>query len=83
MALIRSTSGSSANIPDWLYAEYHRSPYDLGDRSCPYGPEIRMPLETARHHNRDTFNDVCRLAATASAAAVALTMIRNAHRVTR
>lgn len=83
MALIRSTDGRSANIQDWLYAEYHRAPYDLGDRSCPYGPEARMPLETVPHHNRGTFECVCRLAQTASATAVALTMIRNAHRVTK
>lgn len=83
MALLRCTDGRSADIPDWLYAEYHLTPYALGDRSCPYGPEVRMPLETARYHNRCTFECVARLAQTASAAAVALTMIRNAHRVTK
>lgn len=83
MAILRCTDGRSANVQGWLYAEYHRAPYDLGDRSCPYGPEIRMPLETAKHHNRGTFECVVRLAQTASAAAVALTMIRNANRVTK
>lgn len=81
MALLRCTDGRSADIPDWLYAQHHHDPYALGLPCEPLGPAIRMPLETAQHHNRSTFECVTRLAQTARAANVALAMIHRANRV--
>lgn len=83
MVLLRCTDGRFANIQDWLYTEYHRAPYALGDRSCPYGPEAGVSLEKARHHRTAVFNCALTLSRIAGEAAAALDMILNAHRVTK
>lgn len=78
---LRCTDGRSAEIPDWLYAEYHRAPYHRGRRCDPFGPAIRSALHGARHHSRGTFDCAVALAETAEEIATRLALIVPAHRV--
>lgn len=83
MPRLKCTDGRTAEIPDWLYDEYHLDANGLGERASHLPPAYRMPLESAQHHNRAVFDCASALAETAAEASRAMDMIRAANRVTK